>query len=293
MAKGSLSIQLKATVFMAIIALLILAAIGWSSYRYSTDLAMREAKEKTTLIGAYMGAQIKFFRSKQRPLLKQLLEKDRFYPEIMSGSAIYRGIANIFHKMAPGYQIRQASVDPFVETNQATPAEVEIIKKFQTNKKLQSTEGITQVKGKNTFYSAKAFRVKKKCLKCHGNPSAAPKDQQEIYGTERGYNWKVGDNPGTTMVYVPVAGAMERAKKGALTIFGIGAGLLVIFLGVIWLYLGRAVFKPIRNLTEAVDKLSIGEDLETPLKTGSTDEVGQLTKSVDRLRISLTKLMDE
>jgi HAMP domain-containing protein len=45
------------------------------------------------------------------------------------------------------------------------------------------------------------------------------------------------------------------------------------------------------RLTETAEQISLGEALETPLKPETTDEIGHLTKAVDRLRASMKAAM--
>jgi HAMP domain-containing protein len=53
----------------------------------------------------------------------------------------------------------------------------------------------------------------------------------------------------------------------------------------------RRATRPIVSLTEAADQISMGEGLDTPIKAASSDEIGQLTKSLDRLRASMKAAM--
>jgi HAMP domain-containing protein len=53
----------------------------------------------------------------------------------------------------------------------------------------------------------------------------------------------------------------------------------------------RRAMKPVVALTAAADQISLGEALDQPIRSASTDEVGQLTKSIDRLRVSMKAAM--
>lgn len=44
---------------------------------------------------------------------------------------------------------------------------------------------------------------------------------------------------------------------------------------------------PVVALTHAAEQISLGEGLDEPIKSGAIDEIGQLTKAVDRLRVSM------
>ena len=48
---------------------------------------------------------------------------------------------------------------------------------------------------------------------------------------------------------------------------------------------------PVIALTAAADQISLGEALDTPIRSSSVDEIGQLTKTIDRLRASMKAAM--
>ena len=57
-------------------------------------------------------------------------------------------------------------------------------------------------------------------------------------------------------------------------------------MGLVLLILNRYVFKPIDALKEHADKISKGE-IEERIPISSEDEIGQLAKAFERMRISI------
>jgi HAMP domain-containing protein len=82
--------------------------------------------------------------------------------------------------------------------------------------------------------------------------------------------------------------ARKRALLGALlaafTIFAL------VSVGTIFVVVRQAM-RPVVALTEAADQISLGEGLEAPIRSTSVDEIGRLTKSIDRLRASMKAAM--
>jgi hypothetical protein len=78
--------------------------------------------------------------------------------------------------------------------------------------------------------------------------------------------------------------ALIAALAGAFAIF------LVVTIGLMFLVVQLAM-KPVVALTAAADQISMGEALETPIKAATPDEIGVLTKTIDRLRISMKAAM--
>jgi HAMP domain-containing protein len=70
-------------------------------------------------------------------------------------------------------------------------------------------------------------------------------------------------------------------------IFGL---LTVITVGFIFFILRRSM-RPLEKLAETANEISTGEGLDQPIKAGTTDEIGQMAKSLNRLRASLQSAM--
>ena len=88
--------------------------------------------------------------------------------------------------------------------------------------------------------------------------------------------------------------SMERmgAQKKALiiTLAAIFAAFAVITIFTMYLVVERAM-RPVVELTAAAESISMGDGLDTAIKPQSTDEIGQLTKAVERLRVSMKAAM--
>lgn len=57
------------------------------------------------------------------------------------------------------------------------------------------------------------------------------------------------------------------------------------------IFLGRSINRPIVSLTKTADAISLG-DLSKPVIVNSKDEIGDLAKAIDRMRMSLQKAME-
>jgi HAMP domain-containing protein len=82
--------------------------------------------------------------------------------------------------------------------------------------------------------------------------------------------------------------ARQRALIVTLTaIFGAFAFFTIVTMFVV---VERAM-RPVAELTAAANAISMGEELDTPIKARSIDEIGQLTKTIERLRASMKAAM--
>jgi HAMP domain-containing protein len=88
--------------------------------------------------------------------------------------------------------------------------------------------------------------------------------------------------------------SMERIAAAqrtlAFTLVAIFAVFFVVTVGVMYVVLRRAM-QPVVQLTAAAEQISLGEALDTPIKPTTKDEIGMLTKAIDRLRSSMKAAM--
>ena len=286
-----MSIRIRFIVIIGVLSLIASLALALVSYQFSVKNAMADAKKQGAIVFNMIHSSRMFFKKNQRPLVAELVEEDRFYPEIMSGFVMTRGVWEIFEKRFPGYKFKQATLDPLYPPNKADGDEAKLIAEFDADRSMKNREGKMTKNGKHFYYFAKPVHVEDKCLRCHGTPEEAPKDQIEIYGTESGYDWRKNQVVSTAIVYVPMDAAMAAAKKAASTLFAMGLAGIVLLMGVIWYFLSSGIVTPLAKLEEKTRQISLGKELEEDIGVHSKDEIGDLAKAIDRLRISTSKLL--
>lgn len=279
---------------MAILGVAALVGIGYGAYTFSMQNSMKEADTKAQMMEAYIKAGRAYFMKEQRPLVNALVEADRFYPELQSGFGITRRILDqVQGETLYGFQFKQASLVPHHPPNKADLFEQKIIKQFQAGK-MQELFGTMEKNGQPFYFRSRPISMAgENCLRCHKNPADAPKDLIELYGTN-GFdkNFKNGDIFAAYMVYIPLGPAIEAAKLQASILFGGGASILLVGLLSIYVFLDMRIVKPLMELSSRTQEVSVGRNLEKTLLSGKMkDEVEVLARSIDRLRISLVKML--
>jgi methyl-accepting chemotaxis protein len=279
---------------MIILGLASSVAIGFVDYKSNQQATLNEAREKGKLLYNYIQTSRKFFVAQQRPLIVDLInDKERFYPEIMSSFAIQRMETDIFNNNTEGYEYKLATLNPIWSGNKANPDEEKIINSFKQNPDLEKKDGRILKEGNAYYYIAKPVTVySKKCLRCHGDPALAPKDQQEIYGTTNGYHWKLDDTVGISIIYVSIAKAVANSKNNLLFLMAIGLGSLLVTIGCIWLFLDRSIILPIIRFSAIAEDIGVGKNLDQPITVKSKDEIGALANSINRLQSSVKILLN-
>ena len=99
-----------------------------------------------------------------------------------------------------------------------------------------------------------------------------------------------GKHWGALRVGVSMVRIDEAQRTLVFTLVGIFALFFALTTGTMYIVLRRAM-QPVVELTAKAEQISLGEALETPIKSTSIDEIGMLTKAVDRLRSSMKAAM--
>lgn len=286
-----MSIRTRFIILIGILSLLSTIGIGVASYKFSVDNALSEAKSKGHLVFDYLQASRMYFKSQQRPLIVEHVTRGSFIPELMSGFTLTRGVWSEFQKKNTDYLFKQATIDPLHPDNKADKFDLVIIDKFRKNQDMKQSEGVIDKNGTSYFYYAEPIKVGRNCLRCHGDPADAPKAVTDRYGTENGYHWKADTVAAAYVIYVPIQDALNKAKKAAVTLVSIGAGGILVLMLIIWFFFSQYVVKPISTLERRATEISLGKNLGRPIDISSKDEIGTLARAVDRLRISVDRML--
>lgn len=95
-----------------------------------------------------------------------------------------------------------------------------------------------------------------------------------------------GKHWGGFRIGVSMERIQARQRELFLALSAIFGLFTVVTLGSLYVIV-RLSMRPVAALTEAARKVSLGEELDTPIRTDSTDEIGKLAKTIDRLRASM------
>jgi protein-histidine pros-kinase len=128
-------------------------------------------------------------------------------------------------------------------------------------------------------------------LTCHSTPEAAPATMVALYGSQNGFGWKQGEIVGAQVVSIPLGIPLGRAYKALFWFMMALAGTFVVIIIIVDLLLRAVVVKPVVEISEMADRVSMG-NLDTPeYVRESNDEIGSLSMSFNRMRRSLQNAM--
>jgi HAMP domain-containing protein len=99
-----------------------------------------------------------------------------------------------------------------------------------------------------------------------------------------------GQHFGGFRVGVSIASLAAHKHSLLLRLSVVFGFLVIITVGFIFIMLRRSM-KPLEHLAELANEISTGENLDKPIEPSSTDEIGQMAQSTNRLRASLAAAM--
>ncbi len=286
-----MSIKLKIIIFLAGLGLIMSLCIGAYSYFDAKNQIFKDALKQADVVSSFAMASRTYAVKTMRPLTRKIGGENSFHPELMGGFFIARAISDIFSRSQPGYSFKQAALNPVNKQNKADGQEKQIIQFFTENIRDRKKSGLIQKEGKNFFYVAQPVRAGKNCLKCHGKKENAPIGRVNRYPDGGGYDYELNSVVATFITYIPIDIALKNVKIRAVKVFGIGFTFILLLTVAIWFYLEKMIISPIILLTRKAERMSRGRDLSDIIKRSTSDEIGQLYESFNRMRISVVKLL--
>jgi len=162
---------------------------------------------------------------------------------------------------------------------------------------LRNDPGAREVTGERdtpigpTLYLARPIRALDRCLPCHSLPANAPATLVARYGSNNGFGWQSGEVVAAQIVSVPVAAASARASLVLRTLI---ISLIAMFLAIMLIInaaLYMLVVRPVKQMAEVADQLSLGNTAVAEFSTRGGHEVAMLGVSLNRMHKSLDKAL--
>lgn len=197
----------------------------------------------------YQKSLRKYINTELKPVIynlqkQQIISYDYFDSHVLSGTFISSNVYENFDdsldtKNMNRWKYRLAAKNPRNPINQGTPAEIELLDKFNNNHDLKHIHQIETVNGEETLYYAAPFNPNNaSCLRCHGDPKTAPKGLLERYGSENGFYEKIGNIRAFISYRLNLSESMAYANKTFIVISIIIFAFIMVFFAIAtWAYL--------------------------------------------------------
>ena len=285
-----MKIRWKIDLAMAGAFLIGLALAGFGAYQILRKNALEDSLQNARIIMEEASADRTYTADSIKPLLEQQM-KVQFLPHsIPSFSA--PNIFKIVRQKLPEYTYREPTLNPTNINDRAIDWEADIVNGFRDDANKGETMITRDTPGGQFLVLARPLKAgSQACLSCHSTPEAAPATMVALYGSQNGFGWKLGEIVGAQMVSIPLGVPLGRAYQALLWFMLALAATFVVIIIIVDLLLRTLVVKPVAEISEMADKVSMGQ-LDTPeYVRNSNDEIGSLSQSFNRMRRSLQNAM--
>ena len=281
----------KFNLVFIVVFLLGLAAAG----TVSNELLQRNARDEIVLNARLVmesALAARAYTSTQVGPLLQTQMKYTFLPQSVPAYSANE-IFDVVRKKFPEYAYKEAVLNPTNPRNRANDWEADIVNQFRNASDQPEMVGERETPSGKSFYIARPMQIKAEaCLYCHSTVDAAPKTLVDKYGPANGFGWKMNEVIGAQIVSVPTEVPIARANRAFRTFM---VSLTVVFALIfiaLNLMLWYMVIRPVTQLSKIADHVSQGENMDAPdFEVTSSDEIGVLTQSFNRMKKSLVQAM--
>lgn len=275
---------------LAVVFAIGLVVAGAISY---TVLQKNAREEVITRAGLMMDAAlaIRGYTIKEvRPLLKPHMA-EKFLPQTVPAYAATQNFATVREKN-PDYHYKEATINPTNPRNKATDWETDIVSSFKDNTSLNEIIGERDTPTGRSLYLARPIRIKNEaCLSCHGLVADAPSSMIELYGDANGFGWKLNEVIGSQIVSVPMAVPVKKANSAFILFMSSLMSIFVVIFILTNFMLRKMVVNPVNKIAGLADKISHGDMNHEGFEANGDDEISELGRSFERMRVSLKKAM--
>ncbi len=265
------------------------AISGYVARGFLQESAREQVLQQARLMMDAAGATRKYTAEQIRPLLAARGAYRRSFPPQIVAAKSPKEIFYNLRAKASLYTYKEAALNPTNLQDQALEWEADLIQSFRNDPALIEATGERPSAEGPSLYLAHPLKMEPSCEECHTTPRAAPTSMLKIYGSEHGFNWKPGDTIGAQIVSVPMALPVSIADHAfqSLMISLVGAALATFL--VLDLFIIMVVIRPVTRLSAVAEEVSKGALTVPELEVKGGDEVALLTRSFNRMVLSLAK----
>ena len=252
-----MSLRLKFNLVLACVLLVAAAGTGLYVHRFLQKTAIEEVQHNSQLMMHAAMAIRDYTTELVKPHLDVTLA-EQFLPQTVPAFAATETLRRLQSKF-PGYDSKEAVLNPTNVRDRATEWEERIVKDFREGRADVKKEVTGEVgEGMHrTMYVARAITIKQQqCLACHSTPANAPPTMLKIYGDKNGFGWQMNETIGIQVVRVPMFYPLEKARTTFNTVMTALAGSFLLLFAILNLSLSSLVIEPMARLNRKLEELA-------------------------------------
>jgi protein-histidine pros-kinase len=267
-----------------------LGLAGVGAYTILTRNALQDGLQNARIMIEEARAVRAYTADNIKPLIEPQM-KVQFLPQSVSAYAALTTFKMV-HKKLPDYTYREPTLNPTNVNDRALDWEADVINEFRDDPSKQEQVIVRETPSGQFLVLARPLKVgSQACLTCHSTPENAPATMLALYGSQNGFGWKPGETVAAQVVSIPMAVPLSRAYQALMWFMLALAGTFIVTIIIVDFLLRALVTKPVAEISEMANKVSMGQ-LDAPeYVRDARDEIGSLSASFNRMRRSLQNAM--
>jgi len=218
------------------------------------------------------------------------VDKEYYTPEIFSSTYIIRTMHGFYNEELEKHGQRHiiyrlAAENPRNPVNKADPYELELIQRFNADRKITSHRAIVTREGATYLHYAIPFLENSQhCLRCHGKREDAPPGLLALYPGNGGFNEQTGRIRAIEAIYAPLHNEYETLYVACAVI----TSALLTLLG-LFLFSNRLRIKVDQKTKELQNELKARREAEQELRIQTEmleEEIAERQKTQDALYLA-------
>lgn len=290
-----MSLRLKFNLVLGLATLLGVVVAGFFAHHLLQQNAREEVLDSARIMLESAQAVRGYTVSEIRPLLA-LQQKRQFLPQTVPAYSA-RIYINKLQQKYPDYSYKEATLNPTNPADRAAEWEVDIVEWFRNHEQENELIGERDTATGRFLYLTHPIKITNEaCLTCHSTPDNAPDTMIQTYGSTNGFGWQLNEVVGAQIVSVPMSLPLARADKAFRAFMASLIGVFLLIGILLNIMLQYAVIKPVRNMAENADRVSMGALDAAEFEIKGKDEISSLAQSFNRMHRSLLnamKMLDE
>ena len=265
------------------------------SYNLIFADARRDVLSEAALMDAQAAAISRYTADEIAPLVANQFAR-RFLPQSVPAWAAQTNFRTVQAQL-PDYGYRTVVLDPTNPADLPADWQRSIIDQMRSDGSLKRV--VTErdsPSGPILSVSRPIIITDQACLVCHSTPAAAPASMIDLYGSKNGFNWKLNEVLGASIVSVPMSVPLNQARAVFDTVLIWLGAVFLLMLVLLNVMLEFVIIRPVRRISASANEVSLGNMDAPEYPVRGRDEISSLAESFNRMRRSLAnalKMLDE
>ena len=280
---SSLTLQSRFMIGLLSAALLVGILFGVILYFHMHSIVIKEVRDRANIMLNQVNSVQSYVRNVLRPTMFEEFRDERFVIEAMSSSYVSKQVMETTQKDTE-FLYRRVAENARNPESEANRRELKLIRLFRENPDRSRWEKLVELNGEQYYLCARPVRFTSSCMRCHGEPGAAPEELIKRYGEKRGFFHTDGSVAGLVSIGFPVQQTVQTIKQATLKYLILYIVAVALFILVLNMHFRRVVVFNLKRLT-AIFQHNFPEHQspETVRERENTDEVDSLIQGFEKL----------